>query len=57
MSIPEIHIYLPAHFDFGPSSSAQIQNEPALASDVEQEVEEPLPSAFKTEYDFSGWNF
>ena len=57
ISIPEVHVHFLAHFDFGASSSAKVEHEPEVVSDADQEVGEPSPSAFKTEDEWSGWEF
>ena len=57
MPIPEIHIHFPANINFGQLTSTQARDTPEVEFSEDQEVGELSPSAFKTESDYSSWEF
>lgn len=59
VSVPEIHLHLPTHFNVEGStfSSAQVEKVPGVVSKVDDEIKEISPSAFKMEVGHSDWAF
>ena len=57
MPVPEIHLHLPTNINLEQSMSTQARNTAEVEFSEDQEVGELSPSAFKTESDYSGWEF
>ena len=56
-SAPEIHFHLPTYFNIGTSSSIQAEEIPEATTDMNPEMDEVPPSAFKTKADNHEWIF